>query len=114
MKRITLLFLFGQFTVLILSFFSKGGITLLSYINNSFYVGGVILLLGGIIYIIRTGSFDFFTSSMRKVIATKNSKDDLDTMRAPSEVFSASPKIFFWTGLPIIILMFVAMVFYNG
>ncbi|WP_432355518.1 DUF3899 domain-containing protein [Sporosarcina sp. A2] len=112
MKKITLLFLIGQFIIFILSFVSKDGISLLSYINNSFYIGGLLLLVGGIVYIFRTGSFDFFTSSMRKVLATKNTRDDLDSMRSPSEVFSTSPRILFLTGIPILVMMFIAMAFY--
>lgn len=70
------------------------------------------MLIGGIVYVVRTGSFDFFSSSMRKVIATKNTRDDIDTMRSPSEIFSASPKNLFLAGIPIFILMFIALAFY--
>ncbi|MGN7410349.1 MULTISPECIES: DUF3899 domain-containing protein [unclassified Sporosarcina] len=112
MKKITLLFLFGQFVIFILSFLSKEGMSLLSYINSSFYVGGLLLFVGGIIYIFRTGSFDFFNRSMRKVISFKHTKEDLESMRSPSEVFSKSPRVFFLTGIPIFIMMFIAMAFY--
>ncbi|MBD7909474.1 DUF3899 domain-containing protein [Sporosarcina gallistercoris] len=112
MKKIALLFLFGQFIIFILSFLLNAGISLLSYINTSFYVGGLLLFVGGIIYIFRTGSFDFFNSSMRKVLSLKHTKEDLDSMRSPSEVFSMSPKVFFQAGIPIFLMMFIAMGFY--
>lgn len=112
MKKIALLFLFGQFIIFILSLFTNAGISLLSYINTSFYVGGLLLFVGGIVYIFRTGSFDFFSRSMRKVLSTKHTKEDLDSMRSPSEVFSISPMIFFQTGIPIFVMMFIAMGFY--
>lgn len=112
LKKVTMLFLVGQFIIFILSYLSNAGITLLTYINNSFYVGGFLLFAGGIVYIFRTGSFDFFTSSMRKVMSTKNTRDAFDTMRSPSEVFSMSPKVLFLTGIPIYIVMFIAMAIY--
>ncbi|MGG0643022.1 DUF3899 domain-containing protein [Sporosarcina gallistercoris] len=112
MKKITLLFLFGQLIIFILSFLSNAGLSLLSYINTSFYVGGLFLFVGGIVYIFRTGSFDFFNSSMRKVLSFKHTKEDLETMRTPSEVFSMSPKVFFHIGIPIFLMMFLAMAFY--
>ncbi|WP_158541079.1 DUF3899 domain-containing protein [Sporosarcina sp. BI001-red] len=112
MKKITLLFLFGQLIIFILSIALNDGISLLAYINNSFYLGGLLLFLGGIIYIFRTGSFDFFNSSMRKVLSFKHTKEDLESMRSPSEVFSISPRIFFITGIPMFITMFIAMAFF--
>lgn len=112
MKKITLLFLFGQLIIFILSFLSNAGISLLSYINTSFYVGGLFLFVGGIIYIFRTGSFDFFSSSMRKVMSFNRNKEDLESMRNPSEVFSMSPKVLFQIGIPIFLMMFLAMGFY--
>ncbi|WOV85701.1 DUF3899 domain-containing protein [Sporosarcina jeotgali] len=112
MKKVTLLFLFGQLIIFILCFALSDGITLLAYINNSFYVGGLLLFVGGIVYIFRTGSFDFFNSSMRKVLSFKHTKEDLESMRSPSEVFSMSPRILFLTGIPIFIMMFIAMGFY--
>ncbi|WP_025784531.1 DUF3899 domain-containing protein [Sporosarcina sp. D27] len=112
MKKITLLFLFGQFVIFILSFLSKEGMSLLAYINSSFYVGGLLLFVGGIIYIFRTGSFDFFNSSMRKVFSFKQRNEDLESLRSPSEVFSKSPRVLFLTGIPIFIMMLIAMAFY--
>lgn len=112
MRKSIFLFSIGQLTIFFLCFLSDGGISLLNYINYSFYVGGVLVLAGGIVYIVRTGSFDFFTSSMRKVLASKHTRDDLETMRRPSEVFSFSPKIFFQAGIPILILMSAALALY--
>jgi len=112
LKKITLFFLIGQLIIFILSFLTEGGLSLLSYINISFYVGGLLLLAGGFVYIFRTGSFDFFTSSMRKVLSRRHMQEEMGSMRKPSEVFSASPRLLFLTGIPILLCMFVALGFY--
>lgn len=66
--------------------------SLLSYINNSFIYGGILVFFGAWVFVIRTGVFDVFTMSMRKFFKSKSTLDD-DEMRLPSEVlaFSSSP-----------------------
>ncbi|MDN7244403.1 DUF3899 domain-containing protein [Planococcus shenhongbingii] len=63
--------------------------SLLSYINNSFIYGGVLFFIGLWVFVIRTGVFDIFTMSMRKVFKGKSTLED-DEMRAPSELFAVS------------------------
>lgn len=66
--------------------------SLLSYINNSFIYGGTLVFIGLWIFVVRTGVFDIFTMSMRKVFKGKSTLED-DEMRLPSEIlsFSSSP-----------------------
>ena len=64
--------------------------TLLSYINASFIVGGVLLFLGLVSFVFSTGFFDVFTVSMRKVVTSKRRMDDVMAMRKPSEIFSGN------------------------
>ena len=65
-------------------------LTLLSYINASFIVGGVLTFLGLVSFVFSTGFFDVFTVSMRKVLASKKRMDDVMAMRRPSEIFSGN------------------------
>lgn len=112
MKKNTILFLAGQLTIFVLSLLIRGTISLLNYVDYSFYVGGLLVLAGGIVYILRTGSFDFFTKSMRKVLSPKHTQEGLESMRTPSEVFSVSPVPFFAAGIPILLLMLIALALY--
>ncbi|MGO1057973.1 DUF3899 domain-containing protein [Planococcus sp. FY231025] len=63
--------------------------SLLSYINNSFIYGGTLVFIGLWIFVVRTGVFDIFTMSMRKVFKGKSTLED-DEMRLPSEILSFS------------------------
>lgn len=112
MKRNVIVFLISQLVIVISAYSVYGEITLLGYINASFFVSGLLLFVGGVVFIIRTGSFDFFMKSTQKVFASKSQRDAIDTMRAPSEAMSANPAWFFIAGLPTFILMIVALVVY--
>ena len=112
MKRNVIVFLISQLVIIISVYSVYGHMSLLNYINASFFVSGLLLFVGGIIFIVRTGSFDFFMQSSRKLVARKGQKEAIESMRAPSEIMSASPAWFFIAGLPTFILMMVALVLY--
>ena len=112
MKRNVIVFLMSQLIIIISAYSVYGEFSLLGYINTSFFVSGLLLFIGGVVFIVRTGSFDFFMKSSRKVFARKGQKEALESMRAPSEVISASPAWFFIAGIPTFILMILALVFY--
>ncbi|ARD47875.1 DUF3899 domain-containing protein [Sporosarcina sp. P33] len=107
-----IIFLISQLMIIIAAYSVYGRISLLGYINTSFFVSGFLLFIGGAVFIIRTGSFDFFMKSTRKVFAPKGQREVLDSMRAPSEAMSANPAWFFIAGLPAFVLMIVALVVY--
>lgn len=109
MKRNVIVFLLSQLVIVISVFSVYGEISLLGYINASFFISGFLLFIGSVVFIIRTGSFDFFMKSTRKVFALKGQREALDSMRAPSETMSASPAWFFTAGIPTFILMIVAL-----
>lgn len=81
-----------QILIFLTILFRAENLTLLSYINNSFIYGGVIVFFGLWIFVVRTGVFDIFTISMRKVFKGKSTIED-DEMRPPSELlnFSSAP-----------------------
>lgn len=112
MKRFIINLFTFQLLILFAMYWMDGALSLLGYINTSFFTGGLLLLAGGIAFIFRTGSFDFFVRSSRKMIARKEQREAIESMRAPSEIFSKSPIWFFSAGLPIFILMLIALAFY--
>ncbi|TWT04854.1 DUF3899 domain-containing protein [Planomicrobium sp. CPCC 101079] len=81
-----------QLLIFLTILFRAENLTLLSYINNSFIYGGIIVFIGLWIFVIRTGVFDIFTISMRKVFKAKSTIED-EEMRPPSELldFSSAP-----------------------
>ncbi|PID01848.1 hypothetical protein CSV67_12310 [Sporosarcina sp. P2] len=112
MKRTIILFLLSQLVIVISVYSVYGEISLLGYINVSFFVSGFLLFIGAVVFIIRTGSFDFFMKSTRKVFALKGQREALDSMRAPSETISVSPAWFFAASIPSFFLMVVALLVY--
>lgn len=112
MKQFIITFLSLQLFILIAMYWIDGTLSLLGYINTSFFTGGLLLLAGGIAFIFRTGFFDFFVKSSRKMIARKEQREAIETMRTPSEVFSKSPNWFFSAGLPVFALMLIALAVY--
>ncbi|PID05576.1 MULTISPECIES: DUF3899 domain-containing protein [unclassified Sporosarcina] len=112
MKRNSIVFLISQLVIVISVYSVYGKISLLGYINASFFVSGFLLFIGGVVFVVRTGSFDFFMKSSRKVFARKGQREVIESMRAPSEVLSASPAWFFIAGIPTFILMIVALGLY--
>ncbi|WP_415579208.1 DUF3899 domain-containing protein [Filibacter tadaridae] len=88
--------------------------SLLSYINSSFIVGGTITFVGLIYYVFSTGFFDFFTVSMRKVFTPKRRRDDVLSMRKPSEIFSGSSSRLVVSGVLVLIASAIALgIFYS-
>ncbi|WP_158231885.1 DUF3899 domain-containing protein [Sporosarcina sp. P10] len=112
MKRNIIVFLISQLVIVISAYSVYEKISLLGYINASFFVSGFLLFIGGIVFVVRTGFFDFFMKSSRKVFARKDQREAIESMRAPSEVLSASPTWLFLAGMPTFILMLVALVLY--
>ncbi len=87
-------------------------LTLLSYINASFIVGGVLTFLGLVSFVFSTGFFDVFSVSMRKVVTSKRRMDDVMAMRKPSEIFSGNVSPMLSSGALILIMMGIGLLIY--
>lgn len=113
MKRIAINVIVIQLSILLLSLIFYSRITILHYINISFTIGLLFLCIGILVLVLQSGFFDFFTTSMKKVLYRKEVQDELKTMRAPSEVVTMKAAYFFQVGIPIIVLMLIALFFYS-
>ncbi|MFD1203948.1 MULTISPECIES: DUF3899 domain-containing protein [Sporosarcina] len=113
MKKLIYNIIINQLLIVALIFLITKNLTLLEYINYSFYFGVFYLFIGGAILIVRSGFFDFFTNSMKKVLSADNVKKEIVNMRPPSEAVSVKPNFFFISGLPIMFFMIVALLFYS-
>jgi len=97
-------------TLIILIYFKE--LTLLSYINASFIVGGVLTFLGLVSFVFSTGFFDVFTVSMRKVVTSKRRMDDVMAMRKPSEIFSGNVSPMLGAGALILVAMGIGLLIF--
>ncbi|MDJ0330601.1 DUF3899 domain-containing protein [Planococcus sp. S3-L1] len=112
MKKLFFSIVIIQVLILITAFFRTDHVTLLSYINNSFVYGGILLFLGSWVFVVRTGVFDIFTISMRKAFKLKSTLKD-DEMRPPSEVIAFSSSYLLLTGTITLLIMMVCLVIYS-
>ncbi len=111
MKKSFIGILIIQVLIFLTMIFRSDTFSLLSYINTSFIFGGSLVFIGLWVFVVRTGVFDIFTMSMRKVFKGKSTLED-DEMRLPSEVldFSSYPLLF--TGGITLLVMSVCLLIY--
>jgi len=114
MKKIALNVIVNQLLILLFVLILYKKLTILDYINVSFYVGGVYLFIGILVLILQSGFFDFFSTSFKKVFSRKHIQSEINNMRPPSEVVTLKASFFFKSGLPIILVMFVALFIYSS
>lgn len=112
MKKMTRNFFIAQLIIalIMLAYFKE--LTLLSYINSSFLIGGTITFIGLVIFVFSTGFFDVFTVTMRKMLTPKRRMEDVMSMRTPSEIFSAPVFPFLGTGALVLIVMGIGLVIF--
>ncbi|NYF23988.1 DUF3899 domain-containing protein [Sporosarcina sp. JAI121] len=112
MKKIIRNFLISHVVIILLMLIYFKEMTLLSYINASFIIGGVLTFLGLVSFIFSTGFFDVFTVSMRKVVTSKHRMDDMMAMRKPSEIFSGNVSPMLGSGALILIAMGIGLLLF--
>ncbi|WP_280525799.1 DUF3899 domain-containing protein [Planococcus soli] len=112
LKKILFFVIAIQLLIFLTIFFRTENLSLLSYINNSFIYGGILMFFGAWIFVVRTGVFDIFTASMRKAFKLKSTLDD-DEMRPPSEAlgFSSAPLLI--SGTITLLLMAICLAIYS-
>jgi hypothetical protein len=112
MKKKLLVFLIFQLIIVSIVFLNYRELELTPYINVSFFVGGLLVFIGLLIYVVSNGFFDIFTMSMRKVFTLKRNLVDTESMRSPSELLDFPYVPFFQLGGSILLCMGLALVFY--
>ena len=112
MKKRMIYFLSCQLIIFVLMLAVYKNLQLVSYINMSFFVGGIITFIGLMTYVVAGGFFDFFTESTRKVFTPKHMKKEASEMRLPSEVFSFPYKPITALGLSCLFCMCIALFIY--
>lgn len=105
-------FFIAHLLIMLMIFFYYKEITILSYINSSFIVGGLLTLLGLVSFIFSTGFFDVFTISMRKVITSKRRMEDVMSMRPPSKIFTNAVSPILGSGALVLATMGIALIIY--
>ncbi|OIK08363.1 hypothetical protein BIV60_26650 [Bacillus sp. MUM 116] len=101
-----------QLLIFFLSFIIYQGISLVSYINISFYISFVLLLLSLVIYTIKTGFFDTIAKSFNFAATRGKEKRTFSEIPSLSEMVTINQKPLVFHGLIMGILMLIALGFY--
>jgi hypothetical protein len=109
-KKLLILALF-QIVILIISCIFYHTITLLSYINISFYISAALLITSLLIYTIHSGFFDVMSKSINQTFTRGAVRRRWDEIPSLSELITVNQKPLllygFWTGLFMLIALFV-------
>lgn len=112
--QIIYLFLASQATILLLSFLIYKEISLLLYINISFYIGSLFIFLSLLFFTVRSGFFDVVTKSFRQVFAGKHAtKKELEEIPMLSDMISFNVLPFLLNGLLVTFCMLGALYIYS-
>lgn len=110
LKRKLLILVSFQFCILTISFFIHHRVTLISYINISFYISAALLFSSLLINTIHTGFFDVMSKSFTLAFSRGQNKRKFDDLPSLSELVQINPKpmLFYgtFTGLFMLIALF--------
>ncbi|MFE8700377.1 DUF3899 domain-containing protein [Cytobacillus sp. FJAT-54145] len=107
------LFLISQLAIILISIFNYQSVTLLHYINISFYISCLFLFTSLIIFTVNTGFFDRITKSFRLIFSGKDvTKEMVEEMRPLSQVISFNYSPILMNGILNTFLMLIALSIY--
>ena len=106
-------FFITQVLIFILSLVYQQSISLLSYINISFYIASTLLFTSLIVFTVNSGFFDAISYSFRTVFAGKEEKKkSFNEMTPLSELVTINANPLFLVGLLDFMLMLAALYVY--
>lgn len=111
MKKIGIFFVI-QIVIFITLLLYNNTVTLMSYINITFYFASAFLLCSLLIYVIHSGFFDIVTKGFTKAFSRNNEDIKLAEITPLSKLVSISQKALFLHGLLLFICMIVALILY--
>jgi Domain of unknown function (DUF3899) len=112
-KKRALLVALTQFAILIFSFIFYRKISLISYINISFYISSALLLISLLVYTIQSGFYDVIGKSFNLVFS-KDRKRNFKEIPSLSEMVTFDNRPLLFHGLVTGLFMVFALVAYYG
>ncbi len=101
-----------QLTIIILSFIIYHKVSLLSYINISFYFSAAFLLAALLIYTINGGFYDVISRSFNLAFSKTDKKRKFEEIPGLSELITINEKPLLFHGLVTGLLMGIALIAY--
>lgn len=110
-KKILYGFLTSQLAVLLLSLFFHQKLTLLIYINISFYIASMIIFASLLVFTVNSGFFDTMSYSFRTIFSGEKKKQ-MNEMTPLSEMIGINANPLLIVGLMNFFLMLAGLVVY--
>ncbi|MBE4909375.1 DUF3899 domain-containing protein [Bacillus luteolus] len=118
LKKTSYLVIISIFVICLLSYLYSQTVSLLSFINFTFFISSFFILLYLLLFVAKGGFFDGITYSFRRFTKQFSrtevfAEDDLEQMALPSEMLrykKTTPIIL--NGLILFVLMLVGLLFY--
>jgi hypothetical protein len=101
-----------QFSIFITSFIYYHEISLLSYINISFYISAALLIISLLIHTIHSGFFDVISKSFNYSFTRGKDKRSWEEVPSLSELITINQKPFLFYGLCTGLFMLIALIVY--
>lgn len=107
------LFLISQISIFAIEIIFFKELSLLSYINISFYIGFLFIFSSLLFFTVKGGFFDAVTKSFRQVFKGKGtSKEEIEEMLLPSMTITFNVLPLLLNGLLLTLIMLVALSIY--
>lgn len=110
LKKRILILAISQLVILAVSFIFYHELTLLSYINISFYFSSLLLLSALLIHTIHSGFFDVVSKSFNLIFSRREEKRNFHEIPSLSELVSIDKKPLYFYGLMIGMFMIIALI----
>ncbi|SFB97685.1 protein of unknown function [Bacillus sp. OV322] len=113
MKKTATYFFILLLLTLLLIFAVDHELSLLHFINMSFYVGGAVLFIGILGFVTQKGFFDGISYSFRRIFRAKyESGDELEDIPRLSGIVSMDLRPALFSGLLLLAIMMVSLYIY--
>lgn len=107
------LFLISQISIFAIEIIFFKELSLLSYINISFYIGFLFIFSSLLFFTVKSGFFDAVTKSFRQVFIGKSTqKEEIEQMLLPSMMITFNVLPFLLNGLFVTLIMLIALSIY--
>ncbi len=107
-----LCFIILQFFILIIELLHYNEISILYYINISFYVSAALFLIALFVFVIQTGFFDVVKKAFTIAFSRAHENEKMGELRPLSKLVAINHKPLFFHGLLTGLCMGIALIFY--
>ncbi|WP_165967152.1 DUF3899 domain-containing protein [Jeotgalibacillus sp. S-D1] len=114
-KNTLICLIFSFLLCFTISLLYYGELTLLTFVNSTFFIGGALIFFSLTVFVLSTGFFDVVSNSFRRTFSMSRvmNKEEAEEMRSLSEAISiVNIKPFLYAGIIIYFAMAVGLVIF--